>query len=72
MPEGVSDIEYLESIVGPFRRARDVPKFDSPLTEEESNDLILLIDPDSVNLENLSSKFILAKRFVLFTLNNRA
>ncbi|EFX78222.1 hypothetical protein DAPPUDRAFT_320754 [Daphnia pulex] len=45
LPEGIFDSDYLESIVGPFRAARDVPKYDCPLVPVELDELIQLIDP---------------------------
>ena len=61
----------MEAIVGPFRQAREVPKFTSPLNDRELIELHQLINPESVELENLGCKFSLAKRFVIFVLNNR-
>ena len=61
----------MESIVGLFRQAREVPKFTSPLDVQELAELKQLINPESVELDNLISKFTLAKRFVIFALNNR-
>ena len=61
----------MEAIVGSFRLAREVPKFTSPLNDRELIELLQLINPESVELENLGYKFSLAKRFVIFVLNNR-
>ena len=61
----------MEAIVGPLRQAREVPKFTSPLNDRELIELHQLINTESVELENLGCKFSLAKRFVIFVLNNR-
>jgi hypothetical protein len=61
----------LESIVGQFRQAREVPKFINPLNAEEFVELHQIVNPQSVELDNLSEKFTLAKRFAIFALSNR-
>ncbi|KZS19943.1 Uncharacterized protein APZ42_013497 [Daphnia magna] len=71
LPDNFNDMEYLESIVGQFRQAREVPKFTNPLNAEEFVELHQIVNPQSVKLDNLSEKFILAKRFAIFVLSNR-
>ncbi|KAK4020110.1 hypothetical protein OUZ56_002106 [Daphnia magna] len=71
LPDNFNDMEYLESIVGQFRQAREVPKFTIPLNAEEFVELHQIVNPQSVKLDNLSEKFILAKRFAIFVLSNR-
>jgi hypothetical protein len=61
----------LESVVGPFREAREVPKFTSPLNTQELAELHQIVNPETDELANLSDKFTLAKRFIIFALSNR-
>ncbi len=48
-----------------------MPKYDCPLFPPELHELKKIIDPTKVELDNIRNQFIVAKNFVITTINNR-